>query len=250
MEKFPRIKLCGGKNHLKTIIHIGQHKTGTTSIQRFLQDNRKALVQHGFYVPGKIAGYSHPSHFILNVYALAEERFFSMKEKIISNKGMEYLSNLEIDLKKDIGHIYNEALQQKYNKIIWSNEGLYLLNTKIEYKRLFDLFSEYSTEIEAVCCFRDVKSYRESYKKQLAKQNISFSDNPDSYRYVEIDSWLFKYKRKKDLLSQVFDKCTHFSYDPKDNVSKFLEAIHINGISTSNYRLNITEETHKNLLQR
>ena len=233
---------------MKTIIHIGQHKTGTTSIQHFLRDNRKVLAQHGLYVPERIAGYSNPSHFILNVYALAEGRFSSMKEKIIKNKGLEYLSKLKVELQKDIEQIYNEALQKKCNKVVWSNEGLYLLNTEAEYKRLINLFSKYSTEIEVICCFRDVKSYRESYKKQLAKQNISPSDNPDSYRYLEHDSWLFDYKRKRKLLAKVFDKCSYFSFDPKDNVKKFLEAIHINSADTDNYRLNITVDLHNSFL--
>jgi hypothetical protein len=230
---------------MRTIIHIGQHKTGTTSIQRFLQDKRSALARHhALHVPSEIAGYSNPSHFILNVYALAEGRFSSKKEEIISSKGAGYLSRLEIELNQDIARVYNEALQNKCRKVIWSNEGLYLLNSKTEYKRLYNLFAKYSSEIEVVCCFRHVEAYRESYKKQLLKQKISFSDNPDSYRYLEPDSWLFDYKRKRDLLSQVFDCCTYFSYNPNDNVANFFNSIHINGISASDYRLNATSDTH------
>ncbi len=235
---------------MKTIIHIGQHKTGTTSIQHYLQDNRKSLAQHGLYVPLKIVGYSTPSHFILNVYALSEDRYSSMKEKIIRDKGFGYLRKLETELKRDIKNIYNEALQKNCDRVIWSNEGLYLLNTEEEYKRLFNLFSEHSKEIEVVCCFRDVKSYRESYEKQLTKQNISLSDNPDSYRYLEPDSWLFDYERKKNLLSRVFDRCTYFPYYPKDNVSKFLEALQIDSVGTIMYRLNETDGAHNNMLQR
>ena len=189
--------LCGEKRiTMKTIIHIGQHKTGTTSIQRFLQDNKITLTKNGLYVPSKIAGYNYPSHFILNVYALADDRYSSKKEKIIAEKGKHYLSELKIVLKKDIEQIYKDALYKKCDKVLWSNEGLYLLNTVTEYKRLKQLFSEYSTEIEVVCCFRDVKSYRESYIKQLGKQKISLSNNPDSCRYFEPDSWLFDYERK------------------------------------------------------
>lgn len=235
---------------MKTVIHIGQHKTGTTSIQRYLQDNREALAQYGLYVPSKIAGYSDPSHFILNVYALEENRYSSMKEKIIRDKGVKYLKELGTELKKDIRNIYNEASSKKCSRVVWSNEGLYLLNTETEYKRLIDLFSEHSNEVDVVCCFRDLESYRESYKKQLAKQNISPSNNPDSYRYLGPDSWLFDYEKKKDLLSQVFDKCTYFSYDPKDNVTKFLQAIHINSLGNTNLRLNETANAHNNMLQR
>jgi hypothetical protein len=97
---------------MKTLIHIGQHKTGTTSIQSYLQDNRGDLARHGLYVPLKIAGYGNPSHFILNVYALAEDRYSSKKEEIIREKGAGYLSEVEIELKKDIKNIYNEALKK------------------------------------------------------------------------------------------------------------------------------------------
>lgn len=229
---------------MKTIIHIGQHKTGTTSIQKFLQDNRSTLIEDCLYVPFSIAGYKHPSHFILNVYALEKDRYSSMKEDILANKGEQYLCGLEIELKKDIEKIYKDALHNKCDKVLWSNEGLYLLNSVTEYKRLIGLFSEYSTEIEVVCCFRDAKSYRESYIKQLSKQKIPPSNNPDSYRYLEPDSWLFDYKRKQNLLSEVFKKCTYFKYDPIDNVNNFMETIGHNTADTDNYKLNVTERTH------
>src|SRR5947207_13426836 len=32
-------------------IHVGPHKTGTTSIQWFLQENRVELLKHGYLVP-------------------------------------------------------------------------------------------------------------------------------------------------------------------------------------------------------
>ena len=33
-------------------VHVGPHKTGTTSIQWFLQENRTELLNHGYFVPG------------------------------------------------------------------------------------------------------------------------------------------------------------------------------------------------------
>jgi hypothetical protein len=32
-------------------VHVGSHKTGTTSIQWFLQENRAELLKHGYFVP-------------------------------------------------------------------------------------------------------------------------------------------------------------------------------------------------------
>jgi hypothetical protein len=43
-------------------IHIGPHKTGTTSIQWFLKENRAALLKRGYFVPesGNVHGGHHP----------------------------------------------------------------------------------------------------------------------------------------------------------------------------------------------
>jgi len=43
-------------------IHVGPHKTGTTSIQWFLRENRAELLNHGYFVPesGNVHGGHHP----------------------------------------------------------------------------------------------------------------------------------------------------------------------------------------------
>jgi hypothetical protein len=43
-------------------VHVGPHKTGTTSIQWFLRQNRAELLKHGYFVPdsGNINGGHHP----------------------------------------------------------------------------------------------------------------------------------------------------------------------------------------------
>ncbi len=227
---------------MKTIIHIGQHKTGTTSIQKFLQDNRVSLMRNGLYVPSNIAGYNHPSHFVLNIYSLADKRYSPMKEKIIKQKGEAYLEKLKLVLENDIERIYEDASQNQCDKVLWSNEGLYLLNSLNEYAKLKSLFSKFSSEIEIVCCFREIESYRQSYIKQLTKNNGTLSDNPDSYRYLAPDSWLLDYSRKKELLSMIFDQCSYFSYDSNDNVKKFMKSIGFNSVRTETYRLNVTKD--------
>ena len=43
-------------------IHVGPHKSGTTSIQWFLQENSAELLKHGYFVPesGNVHGGHHP----------------------------------------------------------------------------------------------------------------------------------------------------------------------------------------------
>lgn len=225
---------------MRTLIHIGQHKTGTTSIQHYLQQNRSKLSDHGLYIPDSIVGFTNPSHFILNVYALNENRFSSMKERLYKVKSQSYFDGLEDELKLDISRHYKIARQKGCKDVLWSNEGLYHLNSEMEYVRLKNLFNEHSTSIVSDCCFRDPQSYKQSYAKQLLKQGIMPSKNKDSYRYLEDDSWLFDYPAKLKMLNNVFEETISFSYNKENNVTKFLNSIGYSDISAKDVRLNVT----------
>jgi len=225
---------------METIIHIGQHKTGTTSLQHFLHENKLELRKQNIFITDTILAYSNHSHYILNVYSLAKNRFSSMKENILNKKGQSYLDELDKTLRIEMGRIYKLAIEENCSKIIWSNEGLYLLNSADEYKKLRNLFVQYSSKITVVCCFRDKKTYQTSYTKQLEKQNITTSTNFDSYRNTKEDSWLFDYRRKKTILNEVFDRCIYFDYDSKNNIKPFLNLLGITLEIPSDLRLNST----------
>jgi len=226
---------------MRTIIHIGTHKTGTTSIQHYLRDKKSLLKEKGLYVPSEIAGFSDPSHFILNVYSLADNRSSPMKDIFIATKEHDLFLGLEKRLGEDVERHYKQAIEQGCSDVIWSNEGLYLLNSNAEYQRLIALFSQYSSEVVVVCCFREVESYRNSYIKQLADQNIPLSKDKDSYRYVNTDSWLFDYERKKCLLRESFDNYYFYPYCSNNNVAKFMSVIGYQVSVAPKYRLNVTE---------
>jgi len=71
---------------------------------------------------------------------------------------------------------------------------------------------------------------------------LALSDNKDSYRYLEDDSWLFDYDRKIQLLAQVFDEVTIMPYDPTDMVMTFMEKIGHKAVGdTASLRLNTTQ---------
>ena len=210
---------------MKTIIHIGQHKTGTTSIQHYLQSHRAGLAEAGLYVPDTLLGFGNPSHFMLNVYALDEHRESTAKIKLMESVSEGFFDNMERRLMEDIRRHYLIATGQGCREIIWSNEGLYLLNSEHEYERLRGLFGNLAGETLCICCFRDVESYARSFRKQLESLELPLSDDPDSYRYLEADSWLFDYAGKKALLEKVFDEVLVLDYDPGDMVKTFMKAI-------------------------
>lgn len=230
---------------METIIHIGQHKTATSSIQKYLQANKQALKNQNVYFTDHVLKSNSPNHSILNVYSLAEERLSTSKHYAIKFKGSEYLKFLENNLPQEIAKIYELASKADCNRIIWSNEGLYLLNSIDEYKKLIDLFKPHSSKIVVVCCFRDKQSYLKSYKLQLDKQNFKTSQKKDSYKYVNEDTWLLDYQRKKILLSKVFDDQLYFEYNPVDNVKEFLDLLGIEARNTKSVRTNQTNRIRK-----
>lgn len=227
---------------MRTIIHIGQHKTGTTSIQHYLRQNRAELAKNGIYIPDSIAGFNNESHFMLSVYSLDKKRSSPMKDALLRSKHPEFFNELQHALTVDIARHYKNAESQGCNTVIWSNEGLYLLNSLIEYKKLRSLFDDYSATVVCMCCFRDIDSYSKSYKSQLQRSGITHSDDKNSYRYVDDDSWLYDYERKEHLVRSVFDDFIAFPYNPRDMVKTFMNALGYEVCNTESIRLNTTEQ--------
>ena len=228
---------------MRTIIHIGQHKTGTTSIQHYLQSHRDTLAQQGLYVPNVLMGFGNPSHFMLNVYALDEHRESTAKIRLKETVSNNFFEDLEARMHKDIQQHYLNAAKENCQEIIWSNEGLYLLNSEHEYQRLRDLFGSLAGETLCICCFRDKESYARSYKAQLESLDLPLSEDPDSYRYFGEDSWLFDYEGKVKLLEKVFDEVLVLDYDSQDMVKTFMTSINYTPEDdTSRMRLNPTDK--------
>lgn len=226
---------------MRTIIHIGQHKTGTTSIQHFLKDNRNELIESGLYIPDSLAGNESPSHYLLNLYSLAKDRSSPMKDKLLQSNENYNPLDIEKELKKDIKKHYKNAHKKKCKEIIWSNEGLYLLNSIKEYKKLSKLFELYSDEIVCICTFREKTAFLKSYTNHLLKQKIGLSNDENSYRFVEPTSWLINYARKKEILEQVFMDTVYIPYNQEDMVSTFMEYIGHNIDNPPTKRLNTSD---------
>ncbi len=226
---------------MKTIIHIGQHKTATTSIQKTLMNDSQKCKNSGLYFATELGGEKYHSHYPLNLYCLDDDRFSPKKEKILRSKGAAYLQQLKSQLPQQIEQHYINAREQNCDTVIWSNEGLYLLNSLVEYQRLYDLFSKNSSEMICVCCFRDVKSFQSSYKKQLKSTGFELSPKQGCYNYIEDDSWLFDYDFKKELVRKVFGNNGVFlTYQKTGMVNYFFKCLGYNNLVFDEVRMNIT----------
>ena len=210
---------------MKTIIHVGQHKTGTTSIQHYLQKHRENLISAGLYVPDSLLGFANPSHFLLNVFALDSDRDSTAKIQLRETVSESFMAQIPDRLQQDVAHHYREARRLGCRDILWTNEGLYLLNSLEEYQRLLGLFAPFSETTQCICVFRDKESYRASYMRQLDSLGLPLSTDPGSYRYLEPDSWLLDYKKKKALLETVFDKTSFPDYNREDMIKPFMDIL-------------------------
>ena len=73
---------------MKLIVHIGQSKTGTTSIQRYLRKNQEAILRQGFLYPASHLG--GPNHAILTV-----PLFRKVQRSLVARTGKNYEAALE-----------------------------------------------------------------------------------------------------------------------------------------------------------
>lgn len=222
---------------METIVHIGQPKTGTTSIQQFLRDQKETLKRQGVFVPDRLLGFNNPSHFMLNVYSLEDHRRSPMKDQLLKKVGNEEVERLKSALPAEVEVIYAQAKKEACNRIIWTNEGLFLLNSLMEYKDLTGLFCPHSKRVHSVCVLRDKNSFLKSFQQELMHQDIATNNDIDSYTYLKEDSWLIDYDRKKALLSEAFDQAVFLAYDSTDIIKPFLQALNIS-ISNIDLRLN------------
>lgn len=226
---------------MKTIFHIGQHKTATTSIQRYLAHHRVSMKTKGIYFPLPFNSGRNSNHFQLNLYALNDSRF-SPKKELLLQKDSSAVTKIRSELPEKIERVYEDAEKHGCETVLWSNEGLYLLNSEEEYERLLRLVRQYSKQVTAACCFRNPEEFLASYTKELLKNKLQAEPTElDSYRYVEPDSWLVDYARKKVLLEQVFDSCIFWEYDPKDNVRSFLHNLNLPVVDSTDIRVNTSQ---------
>ena len=110
---------------IRTYIHIGSHKTGTTAIQQYLLMNRDQLISEGLYFPDQLMGIKHPSHYLLNVVALNKNWFSSMKENLLAKNKPEFFKHLRENLKTSIARHYQKQLNSVAEKSYGQMRGCF-----------------------------------------------------------------------------------------------------------------------------
>lgn len=179
---------------MKLILHIGTHKTGTTSIQESLSINRQWLYENGYHYP--ILCELKNSH---NAFA-----------RKIASANQQQLEDLRQTLLKscELSKVNIISSEELYVRIVgndgWSNlnSNEYWIMREQYIQRMIYILQDFS-EIEVFMCLRPVDDFAESL---YATKVISSSKNTyDSFEdFLSKMRPAFEYKKHVELLSKYF----------------------------------------------
>ena len=160
-------------------LHIGIHKTGTTSLQTYLHQHRAWLEARNFAFYEGI--YLPENHAELHGAAMRPERRSPFKDF----HGITEVA----DLRRQVSARVRSFIERNAGRnLIFSAEGLAYLRHQDEIDYLADLFAPKHTTI--IVYLRDKAEFLRSYRNQLLRFGLPLSADRDSYTYCEHDSWL------------------------------------------------------------
>jgi hypothetical protein len=164
----------------KIILHIGTHKTGTTSIQHVLHNERRHFEQRG-YAP--IAGLTGKPNFKELFHAAVLRgriKRLALRRPIWPRWYLAHRVRL---------HIGRAMAANRAANVIVSSELLCLLRQRQEIERLKRLFPD-GSEFAVVVCLRNKTDYMDSLRHQLERQGIAFGGAGETLGNLSDDTWL------------------------------------------------------------
>lgn len=186
-------------------LHIGQHKTGTKSLQRFLSINRKLLYRNGIIYPNFL-GIPPCHHFA---------RYFGFGDK--TNTSEETIEVEKIIQKTKIDALTNQK------DIVISSEILFSNVTIEKLSNIKDEFCDF--DIKIICFLRRQDTYAESFYCQMIKMGRTYTFN-EFMKNSNFDWNVNLTKYEKVFLTNNI-KIIPFEFDDIDIYDKFLSLINI-----------------------
>jgi hypothetical protein len=151
----------------KIYVHIGMHKTGTTSIQKMMHTNARLLLAHGIYYP---TIFENHSFFLCLMFATSPEKW-----GLYVRCGYTTLEKV-----KKINACYRKLLMRelknpKINTVIFSGEGLSFLSEE-EVNNFSRWLQQFSDNVTIICAARNpVDWYRSSVQQTLKRREVSIA---------------------------------------------------------------------------
>ena len=179
----------------KCILHIGMHKTGSSSLQTYLYNNVQKLPNDIIYADFKTPNHSGPL-----LYALLDNP--THDNELLDNSGSIEKINENIEYYKKL--LFSN-LEKKYTTIIFSAESL----VKLSEKELFNFkqtLLKYVDKIDVISYVREPISFMSSAFQQIVKTHeIS----------IESEKYFPRYKDKLEKFENVFNDVEYILFDKK-----------------------------------
>lgn len=192
----------------KLFLHIGQHKTGTKSLQRFFATNRQVLYQEGIIYPDFLG--MPPCHHFARYYG------FGIKTNTVEENN---------EVERVIKTIKNDAISKNKNIVI-SSEIMFSNVSADKLQKIKNEFKHF--EIKVICFLRRQDTYAESHYRQMIKMGHTYTFD----EYLQISS--FDWNVQLEIYEKVFSvnniKIIPFedeTFQDCDIYDLFLDIIHI-----------------------
>lgn len=212
-------------------LHIGTHKTGTSSIQSFFYSNEKLLRREKLLYPLFSKNHSGPLCSAVKDNPLTY--FYYKKHKNFTNsKIIDENERIKSEIRKNV-------TEKKYNNIIFSGEELSFLSLSEVY-RLKELLSKTHHEIKIIIYKRDSEDYFLSAFQQHLKAGLSYREikrNPPKYIFEEAYKNFSTVFKTSNIIVRDFNSCKN------DVVSDFIKTLALKINNDSNELNEIHENT-------
>ena len=193
--------------HKQLILHIGTYKTGSTSIQKFLEINRDVLLADGIYYPEFIdsEGYRDLNNGNMWPFQVADDK----KEKIAIDSLQKMFLN--------------------HDTILISGEDFWGSGRK---ERKLSLLKELNVKIKVIVYLRRQDKYLDSLFNQLVKQDHfyyelgNWKNNYMEWMHADYDEELVKIESvigKENIIVRIFDKSNFTGGDLLKDFSELLK---------------------------
>lgn len=146
---------------MKIIFHIGQDKTGTTTIQHYLRKNKKMLEEQGVLYPKSYEG--GINHGVLSVPVLGR-----VQRSLVAKLGADYEGALKKS-KKAWAQMGDEIRRKKPDIAIVSSEFFFVSQHVPQIAKMTDRYVGLDTEIEFLAYVRTPSQHYASAMQQKLK---------------------------------------------------------------------------------